>query len=86
MIHDLLNSLVRPGIPADREWSDCSNPAPAPTQLSTARYRMSQDTDIRWIGCDGPSALDIALTSGEGPLVNWIRSSGALIREEFPRD
>lgn len=54
-------------------------------QLSTAQYLLSQGADINWIGYGGLTPLDIALTSEDGPLIDWLRSAGARRRDEIPR-
>ncbi|MGW1776130.1 ankyrin repeat domain-containing protein [Streptomyces sp. NPDC002104] len=54
-------------------------------QLSTAQYLLSQGADINWIGYGGQTPLDIALTSDDAPLIEWLRSTGALTRAEIPR-
>ncbi|MFF1409198.1 ankyrin repeat domain-containing protein [Streptomyces sp. NPDC058289] len=54
-------------------------------QLSTAQYLLSQGADINWIGHGGLTPLDIALTSEDGPLIDWLGSGGARTRTEIPR-
>ncbi|MBT2468282.1 hypothetical protein J7E97_10425 [Streptomyces sp. ISL-66] len=47
---------------------------------------MSQRADIGWIDYDELTPLDTALTSSDAALIDWLRSSEARTREEFPRD
>ncbi|MCJ0869421.1 ankyrin repeat domain-containing protein [Streptomyces sp. AP-93] len=54
-------------------------------QLSTAQYLLSRGADINRIGHGGLTPLDIALTSGDGPLIDWLGSAGARTRDEIPR-
>ncbi|MFJ6758826.1 ankyrin repeat domain-containing protein [Streptomyces sp. NPDC091273] len=46
-------------------------------RLSTARRLLSHGADIDWIGYDRLTPLDIALTSGNAELIDWLKSSGA---------
>ncbi|MCM1965180.1 ankyrin repeat domain-containing protein [Streptomyces sp. G1] len=52
-------------------------------QLSTAQYLLSQGADINWIGHGGRTPLDMALTSEDNPLIDWLTSAGARTREEI---
>lgn len=54
-------------------------------QLSTAQYLLSRGADINWIGYDGLTPLDAALTSEDESLLDWLRSSGARTRDEISR-
>ncbi|WP_405942880.1 ankyrin repeat domain-containing protein [Streptomyces sp. NBC_00207] len=46
-------------------------------RLSTAHRLLSHGADIDWIGYDRLTPLDIALTSGNAELIDWLKSSGA---------
>ncbi|WP_030719328.1 ankyrin repeat domain-containing protein [Streptomyces sp. NRRL F-2580] len=46
-------------------------------QVSTARCLLSHGADIDWIGYHRLTPLDIALTSENAELIDWLRSSGA---------
>ncbi|MDX3540413.1 ankyrin repeat domain-containing protein [Streptomyces sp. MB09-01] len=46
-------------------------------QLPTARRLLSHGADIDRIGYDGLTPLDIALTSENDELIDWLKSSGA---------
>ncbi|WP_338056956.1 ankyrin repeat domain-containing protein [Streptomyces sp. ZAF1911] len=52
-------------------------------QLSTAQYLLSQGADINWIGHGGQTPLDMALTSEDNPLIDWLTSAGARTRDEI---
>ncbi|MFJ7271715.1 ankyrin repeat domain-containing protein [Streptomyces sp. NPDC099050] len=54
-------------------------------QLSTAQYLLSQGADINWIGHGGQTPLDMALTSEDGTLIDWLGSAGARTRDEISR-
>lgn len=62
-------------------WSACHG-----GQLSTAHYLLSQKVDVDWIGYDDTTPLDIALTSANESLIDWLRSVGAHTRAELPPD
>ncbi|MEU9027282.1 ankyrin repeat domain-containing protein [Streptomyces sp. NPDC048383] len=51
--------------------------------LSTARYLLSQGADINWIGHDDLTPLDVALTSADTSLGDWLRTRGAVTRAEI---
>ncbi|CAM5656271.1 hypothetical protein SAVIM338S_06653 [Streptomyces avidinii] len=72
---------VEPGDLTSAFWGACHG-----GQLSTARYLLSHGADINWIGYDELTPLDIALTGEDATFADWLRSSGARTREEFPRD
>ncbi|MBT2448779.1 ankyrin repeat domain-containing protein [Streptomyces sp. ISL-43] len=61
-------------------WGACHG-----ARLSTAQYLLSQGADINWIGYGDLTPLDIALTSEDAPLIDWLRSSGARTGDEIPR-
>ncbi|MEU7729159.1 ankyrin repeat domain-containing protein [Streptomyces sp. NPDC040724] len=46
-------------------------------RLPTARRLLSHGADIDWIGYGGLTPLDIALTSENAELIDWLESSGA---------
>ncbi|MFD4871456.1 ankyrin repeat domain-containing protein [Streptomyces sp. NPDC058412] len=46
-------------------------------QVSTARRLLAHGADIDWIGYDRLTPLDIALTSENAELIEWLRRSGA---------
>ncbi|MFI6146833.1 ankyrin repeat domain-containing protein [Streptomyces sp. NPDC051109] len=60
-------------------WSACHG-----GQLTAARYLLSDGVDVNWIGHGDTTPLDAALTSGNGALVDWLRSVGAHTRAELP--
>ncbi|MGW0363701.1 ankyrin repeat domain-containing protein [Streptomyces sp. NPDC002990] len=53
-------------------------------RLPTARCLLSQGADIDWIGYDGLTPLDKALTGKNADLIAWLTSSGAHTRAELP--
>ncbi|MFF3016733.1 ankyrin repeat domain-containing protein [Streptomyces sp. NPDC057939] len=59
-------------------WCSCQG-----GQLSTARYLLSRGADINWIGHDDLTPLDVALTSTDPSLADWLRTRGALTRAEI---
>ncbi|MFD6967021.1 ankyrin repeat domain-containing protein [Streptomyces sp. NPDC059949] len=46
-------------------------------QLPAARLLLSHGADLDWIGHDRLTPLDIALTSGNAELIEWLKGSGA---------
>ncbi|MFI1938266.1 ankyrin repeat domain-containing protein [Streptomyces purpureus] len=46
-------------------------------QLETARYLRDRGADIRWVGWDGKTPLDVARESGAEEVVRWLRKQGA---------
>lgn len=60
-------------------WNACHG-----GQLSTAQYLLSQGADIDWIGHDGRTPLDMAVTSDNSGLIDWLRARGAHTRAELP--
>lgn len=63
----------------DAFWGACHG-----GQLSTARLLLSHGADIDWIGHGANTPLDMALTSGNEALVDWLRECGAHGRAEVP--
>ncbi|MFI5999519.1 ankyrin repeat domain-containing protein [Streptomyces sp. NPDC051366] len=53
-------------------------------QLPTAQYLLSHRVDVDWIGYDDLTPLDIALTSGNESLMDWLRTFGAHTRDALP--
>ncbi|MFI5762493.1 ankyrin repeat domain-containing protein [Streptomyces sp. NPDC051563] len=64
----------------DAFWAACHG-----GQLSTAQYLLSQGADLNSPGHGGLTPLDIALTSEDGPLLEWLKAAGARTRDEIPR-
>lgn len=60
-------------------WNACHG-----GQLPTARYLLSQGADIDWIGHDARTPLDMAVTSENPRLIDWLRARGAHTRAELP--
>ncbi|MGW7316973.1 ankyrin repeat domain-containing protein [Streptomyces sp. NPDC054865] len=69
---------ARPADIASAFWGACHG-----GQLSTARYLLSQGADINWIGHDDLTPFDVALTSGDTSLTDWLRTRGAVTRAEI---
>ncbi|MFE6846629.1 hypothetical protein [Streptomyces sp. NPDC057686] len=53
-------------------------------QLPTAPYLLSHRVDGDRLGYDGPTPLDTALTSGNEPLIDRLRTDGAHPRAGLP--
>ncbi|WP_405486088.1 ankyrin repeat domain-containing protein [Streptomyces sp. NBC_00096] len=79
-VEEFVAAGAAPGEVNSAFWGACHG-----GQLSIAQYLLSQGADINWIGYDGLTPLDAALTSEDEPLLGWLRSSGARTREEFSR-
>ncbi|MCX4626048.1 hypothetical protein [Streptomyces sp. NBC_01443] len=45
---------------------------------------MPHRVDVHWIGYGGMTPLDIALTSENESLIDWLRTVGAHTRAELP--
>lgn len=75
----LLGSGVPSGEVTGGFWAACHG-----GQLSTAQYLLSQGADINWIGYDRLTPLDIALTSEDAELIDWLKAAGAQTAAEFP--
>ncbi|MFF4318086.1 ankyrin repeat domain-containing protein [Streptomyces sp. NPDC001568] len=59
-------------------WGACQG-----GHLSTAQYLLSRGADINWIGYDDLTPLDVALTSADASLGDWLRARGAVTRAEI---
>jgi uncharacterized protein len=58
-------------------WNACHG-----GQLGPARYLLAQGADLNWVGHNQLTPLDVAVRSGHGEVIAWLRAEGAVSRSE----
>lgn len=59
-------------------WAACDG-----GQLIAAQYMLGRGANLNWLGHDHLTPLDVALRNGNGELVGWLRSQGAISPTEL---